>query len=156
MSVTRRNFPIHCVMGYHAQYVYSCVCACLVIYFWSFGTQPATAHPDWHKCFPVGNGRRAGQEDFSQPVCASEDSSGPLRANQGIFKAEPRDSNAVCTLRVHPPTSPCPALSAVAEPISWSHCRKWRHKRKVSCRIYPATSGKGLREVPLYLKFVKS
>ena len=63
MSVTRRNFPIHCVMGYHAQYVYSCVCACLVIYFWSFGTQPATAHPDWHKCFPVGNGRRAGQED---------------------------------------------------------------------------------------------
>jgi len=45
---------------------------------------------------------------------------------------------------VHPPTSPYPALSAEAEPISWSHCRKWRHKRKVSRRIYPATSGKGL------------
>ena len=29
----------------------------------SHGTQPATARPDWDKCFPIGNGRRAGQED---------------------------------------------------------------------------------------------
>jgi len=27
------------------------------------GTQPATARPDWDKCFPIGNGRRTGQED---------------------------------------------------------------------------------------------
>ena len=65
---------------------------------------------------------------FSQRICASEDSSDLLRANQGIFKAEPRDSCAVCTLRVYPPTSPYPILSAEAEPISWGHCRKWRHR----------------------------
>ena len=29
---------------------------------------------------------------------------------------------------LHPPTSPCPALSAEAEPISKGHCRKWHHK----------------------------
>ena len=29
-----------------------------------------------------------------------------------------------CCLHPHPPTSPCPALSAVAEPISQGHCRK--------------------------------
>ena len=38
--------------------------------------------------------------------------------------AEPRHGYAVCTLRVHPPTSPCPALSALTEPISQGHCRK--------------------------------
>ena len=45
---------------------------------------------------------------FSTRLCI-EDSSGPLRANQGIFKAEPRDSHAVCTLWVHPhPPPPIP------------------------------------------------
>ena len=29
------------------------------------------------------------------------------------------------------------AISAEAEPISKGHCRKWRHKMKVSCQIYP-------------------
>ena len=53
-----------------------------------------------------------------QLVCAQEDSSGPHRANKGISKAGSRDAHAVCTLWVHPPTSPCPALSAEAEP--WS------------------------------------
>jgi len=37
-------------------------------------------------------------------------------------------SHAVCTLRVHPPTSPCPTLSAHAEPKSQGHCRKWHHE----------------------------
>ena len=58
-----------------------------------------------------------------------------------------RAHHAVCTLQVHPPTSPYLALSAEAEPISWGHCRKWRHKRKVACRIYLATSKKGLKKL---------
>ena len=51
---------------------------------------------------------------------------------------------------VYPPTSLCPALCAEAEVISKkkkNKCRKWHHKMKVSCRIYPATSRKGLRDV---------
>ena len=32
--------------------------------------------------------------------------------NQGLFTATPRRGHAVCTLQVHPPTSPCPTLSA--------------------------------------------
>ena len=65
---------------------------------------------------------------FSTLLCIGGHSSGPLRVNQGVFKVEPRDGHAVCTVRVHPPTSPYPALSAEAEPISEGHCRKWHHK----------------------------
>ena len=44
--------------------------------------------------------------------------------NQGLSTVEPRCSNAVSTLRVHPPTSPCPTLSANAEPIVGSDIMK--------------------------------
>jgi len=81
---------------------------------------------------------------FSQPVSAWEDSSGPLRANQGIFKVEPRDGHAVCTLWVHPPTSPYPFLLKQylsPEVIAGSDM-------KFSYRIYPATQfGKGLSKI---------
>ena len=43
--------------------------------------------------------------------------------------------------------SPCPALSAEAEPIYKGHCMKWHHKMKASCRIYPTTSRKGLSKI---------
>jgi len=67
-----------------------------------------------------------GERTVSQPICALEGSSGPPRANQGVSKAEPRDSHAVHALWVHPSTSPYPALSSEAdlEPISKSQCRK--------------------------------
>ena len=55
---------------------------------------------------------------------AKNDGNGPPSADQDLSTAEPRHSHAVCTLRVHPPTSLCPALSAVAELISQGHCRK--------------------------------
>ena len=51
--------------------------------------------------------------------------------NQGISTAKPRGSHAVCTLRVHPPASPCPTLSADTEHKSQGHCRKWHHKLKI-------------------------
>ena len=38
---------------------------------------------------------------------------GPPSADQDLSTTELRHGHAVCTLRVHPPTSPCPALSAV-------------------------------------------
>ena len=55
--------------------------------------------------------------------CTQSRCSGLPSSNQGLFKAEPRHGRAVCTLRMHPPTSPCPTLSAGAEPISQGHCR---------------------------------
>ena len=53
-----------------------------------------------------------------------KDRNGPPDANQGLSTAEPRHGHAVCTLQAHPPTSPCPTLSAHAESISKGHCRK--------------------------------
>jgi len=47
-----------------------------------------------------------------------------MRANQGVSKAKLRDGNAVCTLWVHPPSSPCLTLYAEEEPISKGHCRQ--------------------------------
>ena len=51
----------------------------------------------------------------------------PPSANQVICIDEPRCSHVVCTLQVHPPTSPYPALSTEVEPISKGHCWKWHH-----------------------------
>ena len=60
----------------------------------------------------------------SNSIYAKKDRNGPPSANQVASKDEPRRGHAVCTLRVHPPTSPCPALSAHAEPKSQGHCQK--------------------------------
>ena len=54
----------------------------------------------------------------SNSIYAKKDRNGPSSANQVTSKNEPRHGHAVFTLRVHPPTSPCPALSAHAEPKS--------------------------------------
>ena len=57
-------------------------------------------------------------------IYAKNGGNGPPSADQDLSTVEPRHGHAVCTLRVHPPTSPCPALSAGAEPISQGHCQK--------------------------------
>ena len=49
---------------------------------------------------------------LSKPICAKEERNGLPSADQGLSTAKPRSSHAVCTLQMHPPTSPCPALSA--------------------------------------------
>ena len=56
----------------------------------------------------------------SNSIYAKKDRNGPPSANQVASKDEPRCGHAVCTLRVYPPTSPCPALFAHAEPINLS------------------------------------
>jgi len=48
----------------------------------------------------------------STPYMPKMDRNGPPSANQVISMDEPRHSHAVCTLGVHPPTSPHPILSA--------------------------------------------
>jgi len=45
----------------------------------------------------------------------------PPSANPGLSIAEPSCSHAVCTLKLLPPTSPCPTLSAYAESILLGH-----------------------------------
>jgi len=64
----------------------------------------------------------------SNSICAKKDRNYPPSASQAISRDKPRDSHAVCTLRVHPPTSPCPVLSAHTEPKSQGHCWKWHHE----------------------------
>ena len=66
----------------------------------------------------------------SNSIYAKKDRNGPSSANQVASTHEPRHSHAVCTLWVHPPTSPYPTLSAKAEPISKGHYRKWHHEAK--------------------------
>ena len=59
----------------------------------------------------------------SNSIYAKKDRNGPPSVNQVASKDaskdasedEPRCGHAVCTLRVHRPTSPCPALSTHAE-----------------------------------------
>ena len=77
---------------------------------------------------------------FSKPIRAKEERNGPPSADQGLSTAKPRSSHAFCTLQVHPPTSPCPTLSAGAEPKSQGHCRKWHHKLNVVRCIYASIS----------------
>ena len=64
-----------------------------------------------------------GQTSGSKLIRAKE-RNGPPNANQGFSTAKPRGSHAGYTLWVHPPTSPCPALSAGAEPKPQGHRRK--------------------------------
>ena len=53
-------------------------------------------------------------------------------------------SHAVCTLWVHPPTSPCPALSAIAEPISQGHFWKSHDEVESIMMTFGAMGPKGL------------
>ena len=79
----------------------------------------------------AGNGGPTRQDGYFLSPFTTE---WPLsaRANQERSTMEPRHGHAACTLRMHPPTSHCPALSADAEPNSQgshimklkvSHCR---------------------------------
>ena len=65
-----------------------------------------------------GMGAQQGERTVFSTCWCIEERNSPPGTNQGVFKAEPRDSHTVATLRVHPPNSPCPALSAHVEPIS--------------------------------------
>ena len=55
---------------------------------------------------------------FSKPVHAVRAGGGHPGANHGLFKAKPSSHHVHSTLRLTPPTSPCPTLSADAEPVS--------------------------------------
>jgi len=52
---------------------------------------------------------------FSKPIHAKEDRNPQPSASQGLSTAKPRSSHSVCTHWAH---SPCPILSAGAEPLS--------------------------------------
>ena len=77
---------------------------------------------------------------FSKPICAKEERNGPpsAKAIKVSLKLSPETYyHAVCTLLVHPPTSPYSTLSAGAKSKSQRHCRKSHHKLKfVWCLIY--------------------
>ena len=64
-----------------------------------YSSQPATACADLDKSSPATN-----------ECCARQWPTQTPRANQGISKAEPRDSRAVCNLWMNPPTSPVPTF----------------------------------------------
>ena len=61
----------------------------------------------------------------SNSVYAKKDRNGPPSANQVASKDEPRRGHAVCTLQVHPPTSPCPTLSPFPSSASLQSVSTW-------------------------------
>jgi len=69
----------------------------------------------------------------------------PSRANQATSRDKPRCSHAVCILRMHPPSSPYPAFSAEAEPISKRHWQKWHHGAESCMTDISAMGPKELR-----------
>ena len=73
---------------------------------------------------------------FSKPICANKARIGPPSANQGISTDSHNSQHVQITLWVTPPTSPCPILSADAEParkravtIFSAHCAVWRQQK---------------------------
>ena len=55
-------------------------------------------------------------------VFAKKDKNGPPSANQLISTAKPRRNHGVCTLWIHPLTSPYPVISTEAEPVCKGLC----------------------------------
>ena len=64
----------------------------------------------------------------SNSIYAKKDRNWLPSANQVVSKDEARCGHAVCTLRVHPHTSPCPTLSARTEPKSQGLSLKRHHE----------------------------
>ena len=87
----------------------------------------------------------------SNSIYAKKDRNGPPSANQVASKDEPRRGHAVCTLWVHPPTSPSLALSAHTEPKSQGHCRKWHHEAESLMTDISAIAPK---EIILYFCYI--
>ena len=82
---------------------------------------------------------------LSDPIYAKNDGNGPPSVDQDLSTVEPRHGHAVGTLWMHPPTFPCPALSAVAEPISQGHCRKSHDEAESIMTTFGAMGPKVLR-----------
>ena len=85
---------------------------------------------------------------FSKPAHVARPRIGPPGANHGPFTTKPSSCHVHSTLQVTPPTSPCPILSADAEParkradtIFSTQCRVWRYQK---C----TTGFKGLNQLP--------
>ena len=73
---------------------------------------------------------------FSKPVHAVRAWGGPPGTNHGLFKAKPSSHHVHSTLPVTLPTSPCPTLSADAEParkhaetIFSAQCAVWCNQK---------------------------
>ena len=58
------------------------------------------------------------------PVCARKQTNGPPGIDQGFSTGSCNRRHALSARAVHPPTSPCPTLSASAEPIFKTDCAK--------------------------------
>ena len=87
-------------------------------------------------------------------IYAKKHRNGPSRANQVISGDKPRHVHAVCTLWMHPPTSPCPMLSAEAEPISKGHCWKWHHEAESLLTLTYSVGTMGPKELRLSTTWV--
>ena len=96
------------------------------------------------------------QTATSNPIYAKNDGNGPPSADQDLSTVEPRHGHVVCTLRVHPPTSPCPALSADAEPFSQGHCRKSHDEDESIMTTFGVLGPKGLNAGSRYTCFNSS
>ena len=81
---------------------------------------------------------------FLTPFMPNRTEYGPPSANKVVSTTKPRHGHAVFTLQVHPPTSPYPALSAEAEPISKRHCQKWHHEAETLMTYISAMGPKEL------------
>ena len=57
---------------------------------------------------------------------------------------KPRSGHVTWAQGWNPPTSPCPTLSAGAEPKSQGHCQKWHHKLKFVWRQYTSIANNQL------------
>ena len=59
---------------------------------------------------------------FSTPICARKQTNGPPVIDQSFSTGSCNRHHALSGRAVYPPTSPCPTLSASAEPIFKTDC----------------------------------
>ena len=72
-----------------------------------------------------GSPNLQGEKAFSTLVCTKKQKNGPSSADQFFPIASCNSRRTPSPKAVHPPTSPCPTLSASAEPIFKTDCANW-------------------------------
>jgi len=82
---------------------------------YSHGTQPATARPDWDKCFPVRNGHRAGQEDcFLNPFVHRRTAVAHSEPTKAFSKRSPETAMLSAPFGCTHPPPPVPPRQVIA------------------------------------------
>ena len=106
---------------------------------------PHLPHLLLRPCMNTGNGGPTRQDSyFLSPLMPKTVEMALPVPTKTILPWSPDTAMLLAPSGCTPPTSPCPALSAVAEPISQGHCRKSHDEAESIMTTFGAMGPKGL------------